>query len=223
MADATRLLQNKGTGLPSFIEEQHKQLRDLRPVISADAVSDGGMEDDMQRLSTVIEALIERIAEAQEEMRTADTAAKEWLALDVQELRWYLKEAQAELDALQLEDAQKRDGGKEVHAVGGIDLRSLPVTGAQAGAPVMSVPVDPALLSASLEGLDRKWQSIQKNMRSGPMPYAELKEFIAACRNRNDAASQLQAVSSRIVQILKMEECAAVATSPEFEEIIAVL
>jgi hypothetical protein len=97
------------------------------------------------------------------------------------------------------------------------------VTGAAAGTPALSIPINPALLSAPLQDLDQEWLKIQKKMCSGPMPYAELKEFTAACRSRQDAGAQLRVVNECIVKILKMEECAAVETTPAFAEIIAVL
>jgi predicted NBD/HSP70 family sugar kinase len=112
-----------------------------------------------------------------------------------------------------------RDGG----TVGGIDMRTLPIVTAPAGKAAASASVDPAMQTITLRELDKRWAVIRKKIDSGPMPYAELKEFAAVCSTRKDASRQLQAVSCCVVRILKMEEAAAVMTAPEFIEIVASL
>jgi len=73
------------------------------------------------------------------------------------------------------------------------------------------------------EELDAAWTNIEKSIRSGPMPYEQLKAHVIACCRNKDADRQREAVCSYIANILKLEEEAAVPTAPELKELLAVL
>jgi hypothetical protein len=116
-----------------------------------------------------------------------------------------------------LKEAQNQDGG----TYGGVDFRSLPA--------VMQPTVKPAAMSGvaprvvSLKELNSEWQEIRKKMKAGPMPYNEIKLFVAACCVNNDAGAQRREAAACIAGILALEEDAAVATSPEMKEILAII
>jgi hypothetical protein len=110
------------------------------------------------------------------------------------------------------------DGGKQ----GGIDFRALPLT-TQPALNLQSLTVPQELISASSVDMDRKWQALQKKIASGPVPYQELQGYVAACCKRQECRKQLEAVSSYICELLKMEEEAAVATAPELKQILSCL
>ncbi|MBP6920155.1 MAG: hypothetical protein KBC23_04115 [Candidatus Omnitrophica bacterium] len=116
-------------------------------------------------------------------------------------------------------DAGNKDGG-----TGGIDLRALPIStqpveaiGAAGGVNV-PVAVDPKVIAA----LDQEWQSIEQQMRKGPMPYGKIKEYAASCKEKG-ARQQMDAMFSCIANMLRMEEDAAVATPPELKEILTTI
>jgi len=119
-------------------------------------------------------------------------------------------------------NVQGKDGGNEANKVGGIDLRTLPVTEFQSGQSRPAV-ADPAMMAITLGELNQRWLDIQKKICSGPMPYGELGKFIAVCHARKDAAKQLREASAYIIAILKTEEAAAVASTPELVKIVSLI
>jgi hypothetical protein len=75
----------------------------------------------------------------------------------------------------------------------------------------------------TVEELETTWTDIEKSIQSGPMPYEKLKaQAIACCQNKNAQAAR-EKLSSCIVNLLKLEEEAAVPTAPELKEILIVL
>ncbi len=109
--------------------------------------------------------------------------------------------------------AAGKDGGSR--DVGGVDFRAMPVVlhklpaGALDGAPV------------ELRLLDIQWRDIAAMLSKGEIPYDKLKDYAQACRRTSAARMQLRELSKYIEDILKMEENAAVPTSPGMKEIIA--
>ncbi|MBP6920709.1 MAG: HEAT repeat domain-containing protein [Candidatus Omnitrophica bacterium] len=123
--------------------------------------------------------------------------------------------------AAEHEQTQAKDGGSATN-VGGIDLRALPVDTQAAGAisaagPAANVPF------VSIKELETQWQTIKRQMRSGPMPYDRLMAFALGCCRNKDAAEQREALAVCITGILKLEEEAAVLTAPELKEILVAI
>jgi hypothetical protein len=87
-------------------------------------------------------------------------------------------------------------------------LHKLPA-GALDGAPV------------ELRLLDITGRDIAAMLSKGEIPYDKLKDYAQACRRTSAARMQLRELSKYIEDILKMEENAAVPTSPGMKEIIA--
>jgi hypothetical protein len=138
----------------------------------------------------------------------------------------YGKEAQNYAMLALRNDAQKDGGEKDVPQapanVGGIDFRGLPITSFTAVNPaLMAVPAH--LAGAGTKEMNAAWSAIQKKMQSGPVPFEDLAGYVAACSQRKECRSQLKAVSSYILNMLKLEEEAAVATAPELKEILSCL
>jgi hypothetical protein len=118
---------------------------------------------------------------------------------------------------------QQKDGGTATDK-GGIDLRALPIvtnpmeTLAASNSLNAPVVIDPKIA----EALNRQWLDIQKQMQQGPMPYKQMKEFVACC-NKEQASEQINQVFACIANILRLEEDAAVSTPPELKEILTTI
>jgi hypothetical protein len=110
--------------------------------------------------------------------------------------------------------AETEKSKDDVNRVGGVDFRAMPVVfhmipaGALDGAPV------------ELQVLDSQWRDIAVSLSKGDMPYGKLKDYAQACRRTPAARAQLRELSEYIENILKMEENAALPTSPALKEII---
>jgi len=128
--------------------------------------------------------------------------------------------------AAKIDDAKKagrigdelNDKDDGVEPVGGIDFRAVPVVPA-APAAIPALAAHPA----TLRQLERDWDTISRKLEQGEVPCAALKEYAAACVAHKDARKQLLAVSACIDTILRMEEDAAVVTSAEMKEILAII
>ena len=121
----------------------------------------------------------------------------------------------------------KKDGGTDKEDAasksGGIDFRALPVGGtAPSIAPVLT-PLPSGYITASAEELEKKWKDIKRKIQSGPMPYGEIKEYVTVCCQGSEAADRLKQASIYILDLLRLEEDAAVATAPELKEILSCL
>jgi hypothetical protein len=110
----------------------------------------------------------------------------------------------------------------EINAPGGIDLRSLPITTrpladatVAAGSRTLVAPAD----SATLKTLQDTWSKIRSQMQQGPMPYKEIKEYVACCKEKG-ATEQIDIMFACIANILRMEEDRAVETPQELKEIL---
>ncbi|HOW43200.1 MAG TPA: HEAT repeat domain-containing protein [Candidatus Omnitrophota bacterium] len=106
---------------------------------------------------------------------------------------------------------------------GGVDFRALPIQSqAVIGAvnPAQILQSMPQAMKMPLAELDAKWLNIQEKVKSGSMPYRELKEFVAVCNARADATQQMHTAVLFIKQILEMEEERALPTAGEMKEII---
>ena len=117
-----------------------------------------------------------------------------------------------------------KDGGakKEAQpaAVGGIDLRSLPLNALS----LSKKAAVPAVISTiPVAQLEKEWNDLQKAIQSGPMPYAKLKEHVRNCYGRAETAQHLQQVSDYVMNVLKLEEQAAVETAPELKDVLCCL
>ncbi|MFA5100484.1 MAG: hypothetical protein WC547_06350, partial [Candidatus Omnitrophota bacterium] len=111
---------------------------------------------------------------------------------------------------------------KKPDTMGGIDLRALPVEAQPAGAVSVAVP-GTSVPFVSANELEAQWQKIEEQMRSGPMPYDQLKAHAIGCCRNKDAAEQRKALAVWITGILKLEEEAAVPTAPELKEILVAI
>ncbi|HOW43202.1 MAG TPA: glycoside hydrolase family 9 protein [Candidatus Omnitrophota bacterium] len=111
--------------------------------------------------------------------------------------------------------------------LGGVDFRMIPVVAGQpaavAGSGVAAEAVAGAVAQVNVRELDQQWQAIQARAQSGEMPYAEMRSYIKACGGNKDACESLKRASSWIMEVLKMEEDAAVVTAPAMKEILAIL
>ncbi|HOW42694.1 MAG TPA: HEAT repeat domain-containing protein [Candidatus Omnitrophota bacterium] len=123
-----------------------------------------------------------------------------------------------------------QDGGKSPQGsiqtaapedLGGIDLRALPLNAqpVPAAAAIAGSLIAPA--QVSLQDLDKQWLNIQRKLAQGPMPYQEIKAYVAACCSQQECRVQKEAVCQWLADILKLEEEAAVSTSVELKEILA--
>jgi hypothetical protein len=110
------------------------------------------------------------------------------------------------------------DKNAGIDPVGGIDFRAVPVVPA-APAAVPAIAAHPA----TLRQLEQDWNTISRKMEQGEVPYAALKEYAASCAAQKEARKQLLEVSACVNSILRMEEDAAVATSAEMKEILAII
>jgi hypothetical protein len=117
------------------------------------------------------------------------------------------------------------EGDKTMPATekGGIDFRALPVGGTAPNIAPVLTPLPAGYISASSEEMDRKWQDIKQKIQAGPMPYQQIKEYVSVCCQRTDATDRLKQASAYILNLLRLEEDAAVATAPELKEILSCL
>jgi len=106
--------------------------------------------------------------------------------------------------------------------LGGVDLRALPVSVKPVDASRV-VPVNSALLKMSLQDLDKTWTDLRGKVEGQAVPYQQLKEYVAACKSRADAAKQLAQVRRYIGELLKLEEERAIASSSEMHEIVGII
>jgi hypothetical protein len=124
----------------------------------------------------------------------------------------------------------KKDGGSEKKIVGpvsaeagenkklgGIDFRAAITEQSR----LSTVPSDsvPVLSPAQLE---KSWAGIAAQLSKGVVPYAQVKSYILACERGRDNVKLARAVMS-INTILRFEEDAACATSPQMRDILMVL
>ena len=121
----------------------------------------------------------------------------------------------------------KKDGGTDkedaVSKSGGIDFRALPVGGTAPNIAPVLTPLPEGYISASAEELEKKWKDIKHKIQAGPMPYGEIKEYVTVCCQGSEAADRLKQASIYILDLLRLEEDAAVATAPELKEILSCL
>ncbi|MFA5100731.1 MAG: hypothetical protein WC547_07615, partial [Candidatus Omnitrophota bacterium] len=111
---------------------------------------------------------------------------------------------------------ERRDGGK----IGGVDFRAMPAVvmpAAEVGGEVSSVA------AVDVSELGRQWAALQVKVRDGQMPYDDIRAYISACCANKEACDSLKKASLWVAEILKMEEDACVATSPQMKEVIALL
>jgi len=118
---------------------------------------------------------------------------------------------------------EKNMPGTDVKKYAGIDFRALaasayPVTVAS---DAFCPPV--AFLRMSPGRLSEQWNALLNEIQEGPFPYKKLKEFIAAVNARGDCYFQQCEIRDFVMNMLEMEENAAVLSSPDLKEIIAYL
>jgi hypothetical protein len=101
--------------------------------------------------------------------------------------------------------------------LGGIDFRAAITEQSR----LSTVPSDsvPVLSPAQLE---KSWAGIAAQLSKGVVPYAQVKSYILACERGRDNVKLARAVMS-INTILRFEEDAACATSPQMRDILMVL
>jgi len=120
--------------------------------------------------------------------------------------------------------SRKNDGGTGDDALSGIDFRALPVAGQAVQAPAMmpgvALEMQQLAQNSKMQDLDKEWKAIEAQMRSSSMPYARLKEYIAVCSTRADARQHLDKTVCCILNILKLEEEQALATSQELKDLL---
>jgi hypothetical protein len=119
--------------------------------------------------------------------------------------------------------SQKDGGDKQRDGKGGIDFRALPVGNAPVNTQPVLTPLPAGYISASAEELDSKWKDIRQKIQGGPMPYKEIKEYVSVCCNRTDTGDRLNQASAYLLNLLRLEEDAAVATAPELKDILCCL
>jgi hypothetical protein len=110
-------------------------------------------------------------------------------------------------------DSQRKD-------LGGIDLRALPMN-VEPMAVNSAISWQAGVNAVSAKDLDKQWLDVLAKIAKGPMPYKEIKEYVAACCSSKDCSQQKEAVCSWLLNILKLEEEAAVATAPQMKQILA--
>lgn len=119
------------------------------------------------------------------------------------------------IEQRELAASSEKDGGNIVKPVGGVDFRAMPVMISPAVAGVQAPVV-------SVAELEKDWNGIVKQLRSGNVPYDQLKMYVAACAQNKEARVQLVQVTAYINNILRLEEDAAYETDPRMAEILAV-
>lgn len=106
---------------------------------------------------------------------------------------------------------------------GGVDFRAIPVDGKM----LNPIPLTPRVMemvnSASMKDLNEEWQDIQGRTLIGPVPYDKLKDYVAACCQREDTAKQIEEIQNWVNNVLSLEEAAAVPTSQELKEVLLAL
>lgn len=128
------------------------------------------------------------------------------------------REALAKLEGIK----DKKDGGhmygyQDPQAVGGIDFRAVSTV-----MQIAAVPAIPAQM-VSVEDLERQWSDIQARLAKGQAPYEQLKQYAAQCCSRDDASRQKSALVDCVMNILRLEEERALATSPQMKELLCML
>ncbi len=108
-----------------------------------------------------------------------------------------------------------KDGGQEV---GGVDLRNLPASTKMVAAVDIS-----KLPKVEIADMVKEWQSICAQISSGPMPYAQMKNYVIACCQKSSFGKEKAQVSDYVSALLRMEEERAVETAPELKEVLAFL
>ncbi len=108
-------------------------------------------------------------------------------------------------------------------APGGVDFRAIPVGGQM----ISPIPLTPRVMqmanSSSIQDLKEEWQDIQGRTMIGPVPYDKLKDYVAACCQRQDTARQIEEIQSWVNNVLSLEEAAAVPTSEELKQVLLAL
>ncbi|MDD5775197.1 MAG: HAD hydrolase family protein [Candidatus Omnitrophica bacterium] len=209
------------------IEALGKLRPDTTSTLADFGVQDGGVQDP-QRLNEIERQLQTKQAELDRLNRSSQI-----LNPEREESRFrVIKSLEKQIEDLKTEKQLilskpkdvlqgQKDGGT---GAGGIDFRALPIqtkpidpVGA-AGAVNIPVAVDPQVAVA----LDTEWEQIEKQMRKGPMPYKEMKDYAASCKEKG-ATAQMDAMFACLANILRLEEDAAVSTPAELKEILTTL
>jgi hypothetical protein len=108
-----------------------------------------------------------------------------------------------------------KDGG---NPVGGVDFRAIPVV----NQPMVGVAAV-ALPLVSVAQLEKDWNGLSKQLKTGNVPYEQLKTYAASCAANKEAHAQLVQITAYINNILRLEEDAAYATNPQMKEVLAAL
>jgi hypothetical protein len=108
--------------------------------------------------------------------------------------------------------------GKEDNSqkFGGVDFRAMPIVVQTAGGAAGVIP------QMSVAQLEKDWNGIVKQLRSGNVPYDRLKMYVAACAQNKEAREQFAQVTAYIHNILRLEEDAAYETDPRMADILAI-
>jgi hypothetical protein len=110
-----------------------------------------------------------------------------------------------------------KDGGQRT--VGGIDFRTMPMNNVPVFHSLVLIPVHPV----SLAEIDGQWQNIRGQINAGTVPVEELKTYTAACKSNKEAVARLRNVEEYVNTVLRLEEDAAVSTSSQMKEILAIV